>query len=86
MCFLKEDHLWLFGSRANLEKRGGDIDLYIETNMENYDLAHAAKMKFLCELEKNISEQKIDVVLDIKSDNVDLPIYKIAKSTGVKII
>ncbi|MDF3034197.1 MAG: hypothetical protein K0R76_1151 [Alphaproteobacteria bacterium] len=30
-CFGGEDHLWLFGSRVNDYKRGGDIDLYVET-------------------------------------------------------
>lgn len=29
--FGKNDHLWLFGSRVNDTKKGGDIDLYIET-------------------------------------------------------
>jgi len=30
--FMKEDSIWLFGSRADDNKKGGDIDLYIETN------------------------------------------------------
>ena len=27
--FLPQDHLWIFGSRVDMDKRGGDIDLYI---------------------------------------------------------
>jgi hypothetical protein len=42
-CFGGEDHLWLFGSRVNDHKRGGDIDLYVETNL---DTNQAMKSKF----------------------------------------
>ena len=30
--FHTNDHLWLFGSRADVNKRGGDIDFYVETH------------------------------------------------------
>jgi hypothetical protein len=76
LCFLPNDHMWLFGSRTDLNKRGGDIDLYIETSMSAED-AGKARIKFLTNLEIEIGEQKIDVVMKI--GNFDLPIYEITK-------
>ena len=35
--FGREDHLWLFGSHTDDTKRGGDIDLYVETNLNSFD-------------------------------------------------
>mgnify|MGYP002788346439 CR=1 FL=1 len=84
--FLEGDELWLFGSRVDMTKRGGDIDLYIETSFDNYDIAIEKKLAFLYELKKEIGDQKIDLVLKLKSHNYSLPIYQIAKSEGVKII
>ena len=74
--------IWLFGSRVDLDKRGGDIDLYIETEMEEDILRK--KLKFLVKLEKKIGEQKIDVIIrpfDSK-DEISL----IAKRTGVRLV
>ncbi len=51
--------MFLFGSRVDETKKGGDIDLYIKTNAGN-DLTH--KIKLLVELEKKLGEQKIDIV------------------------
>ena len=84
--FLPGDCLWLFGSRADLTKKGGDIDLYIETNADTAD--HAIKMKsdFLWDLEKMIGEQKIDAVLNMLNNPYPLLIHEIAKTKGVQII
>jgi len=69
--FLPTDKLWLFGSRVDSSKKGGDIDLYIETNINIYDIAF---------------DKKIDVVLRIISSDHHLPIYEVAKSQGVRLV
>lgn len=84
--FLPTDQLWLFGSRTDLNKKGGDIDLYIETNETNYEKAVCKKLDFLCALKKEIGDQKIDVVLRLTTSNYHLPIYDIARSEGVRLI
>ncbi len=84
--FLHEDRLWLFGSRADLAKKGGDIDLYVETYAKNVDLAIKIKSDFLNELEELIGEQKIDVVINMMLNPYPLPIHEIAKTKGVRII
>jgi predicted nucleotidyltransferase len=75
--------VWLFGSRVNDEAKGGDIDLYIETQSPDSAALIDAKLQFLCELHSKLGEQKIDVVLRRINTTVDLPIYRIAKQTGV---
>ena len=84
--FLPGDGLWLFGSRADLTKKGGDIDLYIETNADTVDNAIKMKSDFLWDLEKMIGEQKIDAVLNMLNNPYPLPIHEIARTKGVKII
>jgi len=53
--------VYLFGSRIEDNKKGGDIDLYIEP--ENMNNESQLKNNLLVELENNIGEQKIDIVL-----------------------
>lgn len=82
--FLETDHLWLFGSRADLAKRGGDIDLYIETELSAQKLSDA-KHKFYVQLIKQLGDQKIDLVINNDNDCEKL-IYNIAKKKGVKLL
>jgi len=77
------DHLWIFGSRIDLQAKGGDIDLYIETHETDLDKAIRNKSKMVSQIWRAVGEQKIDVVLNILSLNSDLPIHAIAKQNGV---
>ncbi|MCX7100560.1 MAG: nucleotidyltransferase domain-containing protein [Methylobacter sp.] len=69
--------VFLFGSRVDDEKKGGDIDLYIKAKTGN-DIYH--KIKFLVKLEQKIGEQKIDVILAVDKNR---PIEQQAIKTGV---
>ena len=83
--FAAEDHLWIFGSRVDMQARGGDIDLYIETTITDIDLVIKRKIKMTSNIWHEIGEQKIDIVLNILSLKSDLPIYLVAKTNGVKL-
>ena len=54
--------IYLFGSRVDDNLKGGDIDLYIETE-DKSDLFEK-KIKFLARLKRSIGEQRIDVVFN----------------------
>lgn len=84
--FSNKDHLWIFGSRVNTTQRGGDIDLYIESNNNSISSILDQKIKFLVDLKNTIGEQRIDVIMNIKSLNKNLPIYEEAKNTGIMLI
>ncbi len=58
----KHGELYIFGSRIDDNKRGGDIDIYIKPG-ENDNLS-SKKVDFLVELKNRIGEQKIDVIID----------------------
>lgn len=81
--FANSDHLWIFGSRVDLQAKGGDIDLYIETHETDLDKAITNKAKMVSQIWRAVGEQKIDIVLNILSLKSDLPIYSIAKQNGV---
>lgn len=73
--------VWLFGSRTNLEAKGGDIDLYIELNQPLEDqLAFIIQLSIA--LEERLGERKIDLV--VKAPNTqDSTLYQMAKQRGV---
>jgi predicted nucleotidyltransferase len=54
--------IYLFGSRVDDTLRGGDIDLYIQTEIT--EDSFKKRIEFLVELEKEIGEQKVDLVFN----------------------
>lgn len=81
--------VWLFGSRADDAKKGGDIDLLVCPHVST--AADAAepqqtfmqKIKMLNLLERYLGERKIDIVVEQVQD--PRPIVEVAHKTGIKL-
>ncbi len=71
----------VFGSMAMDDRKGGDIDLFFETDMS---LANRAQV--LCQLHGALTlalgDRKIDVILK-DANTAPAPIFEIAQRTGV---
>lgn len=84
--FGRTAQVWLFGSRVDVNRRGGDIDLYVEPEPQDPAELLDAKLHFLMELHKKLGEQKIDVVVRRSTSSEILPIYQLARETGVRLL
>jgi len=81
--FDEHAEVYLFGSRVDDSKKGGDIDLYIIPGQKSSaEQLYDKKVKFLVGLTLAIGDQKIDVII-AKDDN--RPIEKEAIRTGIKL-
>lgn len=70
--------IYLFGSRADSKKKGGDIDLLILSNV----LTERDKLKIEMALFEKIEEQKMDLVI---ARDTTQPFVRIALKTGIKL-
>ncbi|MEI7424422.1 MAG: nucleotidyltransferase domain-containing protein [Prolixibacteraceae bacterium] len=79
-------HIYLFGSRVDDSKRGGDIDLYVDPkeDPEPREIM-LKKAEFLARHEILLGEQKIDLLVKT-SYNYHLPIIKTAELTGIELL
>lgn len=84
-CFGDRAVVYLFGSRVDDTRRGGDIDLYIETDFDDVDRLIDARLHFLSRLKQRIGDQRIDVVLRYPSQQPPPAIHTIAKRTGIRL-
>jgi predicted nucleotidyltransferase len=79
--FFNTSKVLIFGSRADVNKKGGDIDIYIQTNKKENILE--SKLSFLREFEKIFGEQKVDLLIDNGTKNRE--IFEIAKREGIAL-
>jgi len=84
-CFGQDADVWLFGSRVDDTRRGGDIDLYIETDLDTPEASWDAERRFLGALYLALGEQKIDVVVKRRGDQRQRPIFEVARAQGVHL-
>lgn len=74
--FDKQAKIFLFGSRVDDSKRGGDIDLLILSKIISEDNRREIKIKLYDEL----GEQKIDLII---TEDLNKPFVKIALEKGI---
>lgn len=67
--------VWLFGSRVDDDKRGGDIDLLIETQQPDVDVIVRAELAFLTKVKTKLGEQKIDLLIDYPTRQFTPPYF-----------
>ncbi|MEL5896449.1 nucleotidyltransferase domain-containing protein [Bacteroides sp. GD17] len=72
--------VYLFGSRLNDEKRGGDIDLLVRTEGEKKGVL--ARIRMISRLKQYLGDQKIDVI----GDHEDSLVVHEALEKGMQLI
>jgi len=81
--FGNEANVWLFGSRVNDARRGGDIDLYIEVNSQKLDLLQA-ELRLYANLIKKLGDQQIDIIV-YQAGMPSKQIHEQAKANGIQL-
>jgi predicted nucleotidyltransferase len=74
--------VWLFGSRVDDAKKGGDIDVLVRPAPTADDEPFARKIRMLVLLERSLGERKIDLVIEQVNDLSRLLKYWSAKPTS----
>ncbi|MDD2768296.1 MAG: hypothetical protein PHT19_06155 [Methylococcus sp.] len=69
---------WLFGSRLDDEKRGGDIDLFIPGDWPVSESVRR-RISFCAELRRRLGDRKIDVLVE---SSHSAPVQDAAKAQG----
>jgi predicted nucleotidyltransferase len=74
----RDARIWLFGSRADDSKKGGDIDIAVLS--PNIHLSE--RMIIRRSIVDHIGEQKIDMIVSADGDE---PFFRMAVETGIQL-
>ena len=79
----EEARVFIFGSRADLSKKGGDIDILVKVPRSfSAEERFNARKRIFVELCKRLGERKIDLLVVDEPRN---PVERIALEEGVEI-
>jgi len=84
-AFGADSTVFLFGSRIDDSRRGGDIDLLVKTDKTGQAVIFEAQIRFLAKVKLALGEQKIDVLVDYPDRKSRPEILRIAKASGVQL-
>lgn len=83
-AFVPGTAVFLFGSRANDDRRGGDIDLLVETPRSmSPEEQVKRRTRFVARIWRMLEEQRIDVVITAGDEPDPRPVVVAAKRTGI---
>ena len=77
--FDKDGKVFIFGSRAKPEQKGGDIDILVISRV----IGWRERRKIRAELIKNFGERKIDLIVATPEEAGKDPFIKLAQSEGI---
>ena len=72
--------VWLFGSRVDDNKRGGDVDIYAETTCAGVLLRETVRAKIALE---QVFGRSVDLV--VNNHRKQRPIYQLAREQGARL-
>ena len=71
--------LYLFGSRVSSQKKGGDIDLFLDAE---YEVDIQEQISFLRDIYKYVTQRKVDLLVKTPQKK-GLAIFETAKMEGI---
>ena len=82
--FGAEARVWLFGSRVDDSRRGGDIDLYVEVPEADPASVFPRENLLYARLQRRLGEQRLDIVAR-STKTPPQRIHEQARATGVPL-
>lgn len=79
--FGADARVYLFGSRVDDKRRGGDIDLLVEVTHDLDNIA-SATARFTAKLQRRLGDRRIDVLL-VDPQTRQQTIHRVARETGI---
>jgi uncharacterized protein len=83
--FGPDANVWLFGSRVDDARRGGDIDLMIETDAIKGRELLRKRIKLLARLKTDLGDQQIDLVVQPAKAQTRPHVVEVARQTGIRL-
>jgi len=80
--FGKEAHLWLFGSRVD----DTEILIFTLSPLNLIPIFYLTQKEYVNALERAIGDRHVDVIIKSEGEGTELPIYQIARETGIQLV
>jgi predicted nucleotidyltransferase len=84
-CFGASSRVRLFGSRTDDRARGGDIDLFIETDIQDTCEIARAEINFQVRVQEALGTQQIDLLIDYPGRSTHPRIFDVAEHTAISL-